>query len=174
MRWKVNLGVTVTFRGGLTWVVAQRTRLEGTPSHPGHPGNHDLFLEPSGLGLFVLIDLTLESLDLACPFSETDRVRLGYIVCPSTSCSIHEEAERGVVRAVADGGQTSDFPHVPNKGTRWRLTVFVLSRYSVSPWPLTLLRCTLCRCSSLTKTVLQLPATSEYAKIGSVLLIRFS
>jgi hypothetical protein len=32
--------------------------------------------------------------DLACPFSETDRVRLGYIVCPSTSRSVHEEEER--------------------------------------------------------------------------------
>jgi hypothetical protein len=109
--------VVVRFGGGLTQVVIRRTRLESTPSHPRHPGGHDLLLEPSGFGLFVLIDLTLESLDLACPFSETDRVRLGYIECPSTGCSVHEEEGRSVVRAVADGRRTSDFPHVPNKET---------------------------------------------------------
>jgi hypothetical protein len=82
----------------LTWIVTQRTRLESTPSHPRHPGDHDLLLEPPGFSLFVLIDLTLESLNLTSPFSEADRVRLGYIVCPSTSSHIHEE-ERRVVRA---------------------------------------------------------------------------
>lgn len=98
----VNLEMTVTLKRRLTWVVTQRTRLEGTSSHPGHPGGHDLRLEPSGFSLFVLINLALKSLDLACPFSETNRIRFGYIVCPSTSCSVHEEGGRRVVRAVAD------------------------------------------------------------------------
>jgi len=90
----VNLEVIVAFSLRLTWVVARSAGLESTPSHPRHPGDHDLLLEPSGFSLFVLINLTLESLYLACPFSETDRVRLGYIVCPSTSRSVHEGEER--------------------------------------------------------------------------------
>ena len=93
----MNLGTIVTFGGGLTWVITRRTRLESTPSHPRHPGGHDLFLKPSGLSLFVLIDLALEGLDLGRPFSETGRVRFGYIVCPSTGGSIHEEEEQRAV-----------------------------------------------------------------------------
>ena len=92
-RCEVNYRTIVELSGMLTWVVTRGTRLEGTPSHSGHPGDHDLFLKPPGLSFFILVDLALESLDLACPFSETDRVGLGYIVCPSTSGSIHEEGE---------------------------------------------------------------------------------
>ena len=91
----MNLEVVVAFSLRLTWIVARSAGLESTPSHPGHPGDHDLLLEPSGFSLFVLINLTLESLYLACPFGETDRVRLGYIVCPSTSRSVHEEEREG-------------------------------------------------------------------------------
>lgn len=105
LRYEVNLKVTVTFGVRLTWVITHWTRLESAPSHPGHPGGDDLLLESAGFSLFVLIDLTLESLDPACPFSETDRVRLGYIECPSTSCSVHEEKGWEVVRVVADGGR---------------------------------------------------------------------
>jgi hypothetical protein len=105
LRDEVNIEVIITFSGRLTWVMAQRTRLESTSSHSGYPGGHDLFLEPSGFCLFVLIHLTLKCLDLACPFGETHRVRFRCIVCPSTSCSIHEEKRRSVVRAVADGGR---------------------------------------------------------------------
>ena len=98
LRYDVNLGAIGTFSLRLTWVMTQRAGLEGASSHPRHPGDNDLFLKPSGLSLFVLIYLTLESLYLACPFSETDRIRLGYIVRSSTSCSVHEEEERRVVR----------------------------------------------------------------------------
>jgi hypothetical protein len=115
LRYEVNLEVIVTFGMRLTWVITHRTRLESAPSHPGHPGGDNLLLESAGFSLFVLIDLTLESLDLACPFSETNRVRLGYIECPSTSCRVHEEKGWEVVRVVADGGATSDFPQFPNR-----------------------------------------------------------
>lgn len=93
------------FSERLTWVVARRMRLNGTPSHPRDPGGHDLLLEPPGLGFLILVDLALESLNLACPFSETDRVGLGYIVCPSTSGSVHEEEER---RWSSGGGWRAD------------------------------------------------------------------
>jgi hypothetical protein len=90
----VNLEAIATFSLRLTWIVTRGAGLDSTPSHPRHPGDHDLLLESSGLSLFVLINLALKCLYLACPFSETDRVRLGYIVCPSTSRSVHEEEER--------------------------------------------------------------------------------
>ena len=131
MRFEVNLGVIVAFSGGLTWIVTQRTRLESTPPHPRHSGGHNLFLEPLGLGLLILVDLALESLDLARPFSETNRVRLGYIVCPSTGGSVHEEEERRVVERWRMPDGASDFPHVPNRAT-WRCGPPSLSQVSMA------------------------------------------
>jgi len=118
-RCEVNLGVVLAFNERLTWVMTRRTRLESTPSHPRHPGGHDLLLEPSGLSLFVFIDLALESLNLARPFGETDRLRLGYIVCPSTSGSVHGGKSREWL------GTDVRFPTCPEQSNPRRRTIFV-------------------------------------------------
>ena len=84
------------------------------------------------------------------------------------AASMRRKNEGG--RAVADGGRTSDFPHVPNEATCRRSTIFVLHRHLWFYYGIVVHHTTYIHWFPLAVILLWLTAASRYVKIGSALL----